>query len=49
MYNGTIIMSDPTKMNKERRRKIYISMLMDKMEDCTNILPTRDRAHFNIT
>jgi hypothetical protein len=31
MYNGPIIRPDPAKINKERRRKIRILMVMDKI------------------
>jgi hypothetical protein len=31
MCNGPIIRSDLAKINKERRRKIHISIVMDKM------------------
>jgi hypothetical protein len=31
MYNGPVIISDPTKINKGRRRKIHIPMVMDEM------------------
>jgi hypothetical protein len=49
MYNDPIIKPDPTKINKERRRKIRISMVMDEMEGRINILPTRDRARSSKT
>jgi hypothetical protein len=44
MYNGPIIMPDPAKINKRKRRKIHIPMVMDEMEGYINKLPTRDRA-----
>jgi hypothetical protein len=47
MYNGPVIRSDPAKINKERRRKIRIPMVMDEMEDRINMLPTRGRARSN--
>jgi hypothetical protein len=47
MYNGPIIRSDPAKINKGRRRKIRIPMVMDEMEDRINMLPTRGRDRSN--
>jgi hypothetical protein len=44
MYNGSIIRPDPTKINKGRRRKIRIPMVMDEMEGRINMMPTRGRA-----
>jgi hypothetical protein len=44
MYNGSIIRADPAKINKERRRKIRISMVMDEMEGRINKMSTRGRA-----
>jgi hypothetical protein len=44
MYNGPIIRPDPEKINKGRRMKICIPMVMDEMEDRINRLPTRGRA-----
>jgi hypothetical protein len=44
MYNGPIIRPDPTKINKGRRKKIRISMVMDKIEGRINMLPTRGWA-----
>jgi hypothetical protein len=49
MYNGSIISQDPTKINKERRRKIRIPMVMDEMEDRINKLPTRGQARSSKT
>jgi hypothetical protein len=47
MYNGPVIRPDPAKINKERRRKIRIPMVMDEMEERINMLPTRGRARSN--
>jgi hypothetical protein len=47
MYNGPVIRPDPAKINKERKRKIRIPMIMDEMEDHINRLSTRGRAHSN--
>jgi hypothetical protein len=47
MYNSPVIMPDPAKINKERRRKIRIPIVMDEMEDRINRLPTRGRARSN--
>jgi hypothetical protein len=44
MYNGPVIRPDPTKINKGRRRKIRIPMVMDEMKDRINRLPTRSQA-----
>jgi hypothetical protein len=44
MYNGPIIKSDPVKINKWKRKKICIPMVIDEMEDRINRLPTRGRA-----
>jgi hypothetical protein len=44
MYNGSIIRPDPAKINKERRKKIRIPMVMDEMEGRINRMPTRGRA-----
>jgi hypothetical protein len=44
MYNGPIIRLDLAKINKERRRKIRIPIVMDEMEGHINKLPSRDRA-----
>jgi hypothetical protein len=44
MYSGPIIRLDPAKINKGRRKKIHISMIMDEMKGRINRLPTRDRA-----
>jgi hypothetical protein len=41
MYNGPIIKLDPAKINKERRRKIHIPMVMDKIEGHINRMSTR--------
>jgi hypothetical protein len=41
MYNGPIIKPDPAKINKRRRRKIRIPMVMDEMEGRINMLPTQ--------
>jgi hypothetical protein len=40
MYNGLIVRLDPAKINKGRRRKIRIPIIMDEMEDHINRLPT---------
>jgi hypothetical protein len=47
MYNGPIIRPYPTKINKGRRRKIRIPIVMDEMEGCINKLPTRGRTRSN--
>jgi hypothetical protein len=39
MYNGPIIRPDLAKINKERRMKIHIPMVMDEMEGRINRLP----------
>jgi hypothetical protein len=44
MYNGPIIMPDPAKINKERRMKIRIPMVMDEMKGRINRLQTQGRA-----
>jgi hypothetical protein len=44
MYNDPIIMPDPTKINKWRRRNIHLLMVVDKMKGCINGLPTRVQA-----
>jgi hypothetical protein len=49
MYNSPIIRPDPTKINKGRRRKIRIPMVMDEMKGYINRLPTRGRARSNRT
>jgi hypothetical protein len=49
MDNGPIIRPDPTKINKRRRRKIRILMVMNEMEGHINKLPTQDRARSNRT
>jgi hypothetical protein len=49
MYNVPIIRTDPAKINKGRRRKIYILMVMDEMEGRINRLPTRGRARSSRT
>jgi hypothetical protein len=49
MYNGLIIRPDPAKINKGRRRKIHIPMIMDEIEGRINRLPTRGRAHSSRT
>jgi hypothetical protein len=49
IYNGPVIRPDPAKINKERRRKIHIPMVMDEMEGRINRLSTRGRAHSNRT
>jgi hypothetical protein len=40
MYNGLVIRPDPAKINKGRRRKIRITMVMDEIKDRINRLPT---------
>jgi hypothetical protein len=45
IYNGSIIRTNSAKINKGKRRKIRIPMVMDEMEGRINRLPTRDRAH----
>jgi hypothetical protein len=47
MYNGPIIMPDPAKINKGRRRRIYIPMVMDEIEGRINMMPIRGRARSN--
>jgi hypothetical protein len=47
MYNGPIIRPDLAKINKGRRRKIHILMVMDEMVDRINRLSTRGRARSN--
>jgi hypothetical protein len=49
MYNGPIIRPDLAKINKGRRRKIRIPMVMDEMEGRINRLPTRGRARSSRT
>jgi hypothetical protein len=49
MYNGPIIMPDPAKINKKRRRKIHILMVIDEMESRINILLTRGRGRSSRT
>jgi hypothetical protein len=49
MYNSLIIRSDPAKINKERRRKIRILIIMDEIEGRINRLSTRGRARSNGT
>jgi hypothetical protein len=44
MYNDPIIRPDPAKINKEKRRKIRIAMIMNEIEGRINRLPTRGRA-----
>jgi hypothetical protein len=44
MYNGSIIRSDLAKINKGRRKKIHIPMVMDEMEGRINMMATRGRA-----
>jgi hypothetical protein len=39
MYNGSVIRLDSAKINKGRRRKKHITMVMDEMEDRINRLP----------
>jgi hypothetical protein len=38
MYNDPIIRSDPAKINKEMRKRIYILMIMDEIEGRINKL-----------
>jgi hypothetical protein len=40
MYNGPIIRPNPAKINKGRRRKIHIPMVMDEIEGRINMLST---------
>jgi hypothetical protein len=47
MYNGPVIRPDPAKINKARRKKIRIPMVMDEMEDRINMLSTRGQARSN--
>jgi hypothetical protein len=49
MYNGPIIRPDPAKINKGRRRKIRIPMVMDKIKGRINKLPTRGRTRSSRT
>jgi hypothetical protein len=44
MYNGPIIRPDPVKINKERRRKICITMVMDEMKGRINRLSSQGRG-----
>jgi hypothetical protein len=32
MYHGTLLRRDPMKINKDRRKKIKISMIIDEIE-----------------
>jgi hypothetical protein len=48
IYNGPVIRPDPAKINKGRRRKIHIPMIIDEMEGHINRLPTWGRVHSNI-
>jgi hypothetical protein len=47
MYNGSIIRSDPAKINKGRRRKMRVPIVMDEMESRINRMSTRGRARSN--
>jgi hypothetical protein len=47
--NSPIIILDPVKINKGRRKKIRIPMVIDEMEGCINRLPTRGRARSSRT
>jgi hypothetical protein len=47
MYNGPIIRPDPAKINKGRRRKIRIPMVMDEIEGRIDRMSTRGRARFS--
>jgi hypothetical protein len=47
MYNGPIIRPNRAKINKDRRKKIRIPIVMDEMEDRINRLSTRGRARSN--
>jgi hypothetical protein len=49
MYNGSIIRPDPTKINKGRRKKIHISIVMNEMEGRINMIATRGQARSSIT
>jgi hypothetical protein len=49
MYNDPIIRSDPAKINKERRRKIHILIVIDEIEGRINRLSTRDREYLSGT
>jgi hypothetical protein len=44
MYNDSIIMPDPAKINKGMRRKIRIPMIMGEIDGHINRMPTRGRA-----
>jgi hypothetical protein len=44
MYNGPIIVADLAKINKGKRKKIRIPMIMDEMEGHINRLSTRCRV-----
>jgi hypothetical protein len=44
LYTGSIIRPDPKKINKGRRRKIRIPMVMDEMEGRISRLPSRGRG-----
>jgi hypothetical protein len=49
MYNDPIIRPDLVQINKERRMKIRILIVIDEIDEShINRLPTRDRACFNI-
>jgi hypothetical protein len=47
MYNSLVIRPDPAKINKGRRKKIHISIVMDEIEGPMNRLSTRGRARSN--
>ena len=46
-YHGAIIRPDPTKVNKGRRRKIRISMMMDEMEGRISRLASTRQSRAN--
>jgi hypothetical protein len=47
MYNGPIIRPDLTKINKGKKMKIRIPMVMDEMKARINKPPTRGRTRSN--
>jgi hypothetical protein len=47
MYNNLIIRPDPAKINKWRRKKIHIPIVMDEIEGHIKRLPTRGQERSN--
>jgi hypothetical protein len=41
MYNGSVIWSDPVKINRGKKKKIYISIIIDEMKGRTSRPPTQ--------